>query len=124
MKHEQAIYTFIILMFVIYIIDYLINKRKLRLIKENKKKKTIGEIDYLANKFQLDKKKLNENQVIVWISLINSFIISLVSSIIFLLPFKMFINMFIAFILLLGLIYSLYEIYGRYLQKKEIKNNN
>ena len=128
MKYEEAIYTFIILMIVIFIIDYfIINKRRLNLINNNgktkkgkkKKVKSISEIDYLINKFKLDDKKLNKENIIIWVSLINSFIISLVSSVIMLMPFKIMWQLLIAFALLFGLIYSLYEIYGRYLKNKE-----
>lgn len=130
MKYEQAIYVFIILLIVIFIIDYfLINKRKLKAMtnktpaKKGKKKKTksIGELDYLIVKFKLNEKKLNKNQAIIWISLINSFIISIVSSIIMLMPFKIMWQLIIAFVLLFCLIYSLYEIYGHHLKKIEQK---
>lgn len=130
MKYESAIYIFIILMFIVFIVDYyLINKRKLTLIKnkgitkrgKKKKIKNISEIDYLVGKFKLNKKKLKEEKVIIWISLINSFIISSVSSVIMLMPFKMMWQLLIAFVLLFGLIYALYEIYGRYLKKLEVK---
>ncbi len=130
MKYESAIYIFIILMFIVFIVDYyLINKRKLTLIKnkgitkkgKKKKVKNISEIDYLVSKFKLKEKELNKKHVIIWISLINSFIISVVSSVVMLMPFKMMWQLLIAFVLLFGLIYSLYEIYGRYLKKLEVK---
>ena len=78
MKYEEAIYTFIILMIVIFIIDYfIINKRRLNLINNNgktkkgkkKKVKSISEIDYLINKFKLDDKKLNKENIIIWLNL-------------------------------------------------------
>lgn len=128
MKYEQAIYIFLILMLIVFLVDYyLINKRKLALIKnkgktkkgKQKKIKSIGEIDYLTIKFKLNKKKLNEDRMIIWISLINSFIISIVSSVVMLMPLKLMWLMLIAFVLLFCLIYSLYEIYGRHLKKKE-----
>lgn len=128
MKYEQAIYIFLILMLVVFLVDYyLINKRKLTLIrnkglnKKGKQKKvnSIGEMNYLVSKFKLNKKKLNEDSMILWISLINSFIISVVSSVLMLMPFKLMWLMLIAFVLLFCLIYSLYEIYGRHLKKKE-----
>lgn len=130
MKYEESIYIFIILMIVIFLVDYfIINKRKLELLKSNgitkkgkkKKVKSIGEIDYLVYKFKLDSKKINKERMIIWISIINSFIISIVSSIIMLMPFKLMWQMLIAFALLFGLIYSLYEIYGRHLKNKENK---
>ncbi len=129
MKYVYAIVSFIITFIVIFIIDYFfINKRKLNEIqdkkaKKKKSKKTIGELDYLVIKFKLDRKKVDINRAIIWISLINSFIISVVSAVIMLMPFKLMWLMLIAFALLFGLIYSLYEIYGRHLQKLEEKKN-
>jgi len=128
MNYEEAFYLFLGLLILIYIIDYfLINKHRLKLIRNNgitkkgkkKKAKNISELDYLVSKFKLNKAKLNEEKVIIWISLINSFIIAITSSIIILLPFKLMWQMLIAFIMLFGLIYALYEIYGRHLKKME-----
>ncbi len=126
MNYEYAIYTFLGLMLIIFLIDYfIINKRKLEIIEnkgknkkgKDKKIKNIGELDYLIAKFKLDFKKINARSAIIWISIINSFIISFVSSIVMLLPIKMMWSMLIAFVLLFALIYSLYEIYGRHLKK-------
>jgi len=133
MKEEVTIYMFFILIIVVFIVDYFfINRKKLTLIKnkgitkkgKKKKIKNIGELDYLIAKFKLDYKGINKEKAIFWISLINSFIISIVSSIIMLMPFKLIWQMLIAFVLLFGLIYSLYEIYGRHLKKKQIKRKN
>lgn len=130
MKYESVIYIFIVLLIVVFLVDYyFINKRKLILInnkgmtKKGKKKKVknISEIDYLVGKFKLNSKKLNKEQVIIWISFINSFIIASVSSVVMLMPFKIMWQLLIAFVLLFGLIYALYEIYGRYLKKLEVK---
>lgn len=130
MKYESVIYIFIVLLIVVFLVDYyFINKRKLILInnkgmtKKGKKKKVknISEIDYLVGKFKLNEKKLNKDRVIIWISLINSFIIASVSSVVMLMPFKIMWQLLIAFVLLFGLIYALYEIYGRYLKKMEVK---
>lgn len=130
MKYESVIYIFIVLLIVVFLVDYyFINKRKLILInnkgmtKKGKKKKVknISEIDYLVGKFKLNSKKLNKERVIIWISLINSFIIASVSSVVMLMPFKIMWQLLIAFVLLFGLIYALYEIYGRYLKKLEVK---
>lgn len=130
MKYEEYIYIFLILMFIVFIVDYFfINKKRLNQINnkdtkkigKKKKVKTISEIDYLVGKFKLDKNKLNKERIIIVISLINSFIISFVSSIVMILPLDLIWQLLIAFALLFGLIYALYEIYGRYLKKKEGK---
>lgn len=102
-----------ILFIIVFLIDYyLINKRKL------KKNKSISEIDYLIHRFKL-KKNIIKNRLILSISVINSFIIAFTSAIVLVLPFKIMYLMLIAFVILFGLIYALYEIYGRYLKRKE-----
>ena len=115
-------------MIIVFLVDYfLINKRKLNLIKnkgvtkkgKKKKIKNISEIDYLSTKFKLDQKKLDMDRMIFVISLINAFIISIVSSVVMLMPFAIMWQLIVAFALLFGLIYSLYEIYGRHLKHKE-----
>ena len=79
---------FIVLYVLVFLVDYLlINKRKYNLLfgkkatKAKKKKKaiTFGEIDYLVTKFKLDKNKIDYKTCLLWISLINAFIISFVA---------------------------------------------
>ncbi|MCM1052426.1 MAG: hypothetical protein NC483_00390 [Ruminococcus sp.] len=132
MNYKLAIITFIVLFIVVFIVDYyLILKKRLNLInnkgktKKGKKKKvkSIEEIDYMVIKFKLSEKKINKNKAIRDIALINSFIIAIVSSILMIVPYKLIWQMLIAFVLLLGLIYSLYELYGRHLKRKEEREN-
>ncbi len=127
-EYLLSVYIFIALFIIVFVVDYfLINKRKLNLIKtkgvtkkgKRKKIKNISEVDYLSAKFKLDTKKLDMDKMIIVISIINAFIISIVSSVIMLMPFAIMWQMIIAFVLLFGLIYALYEIYGRHLKKKE-----
>lgn len=129
-EYLLSVYIFIALLIIVFLVDYyLINKRKLNLIKnkgvtkkgKKKKIKSISEIDYLKAKFKLDEKKLDKDKMIIMISFINAFIISLVSSIVMLMPFAIMWQMIVAFALLFGLIYALYEIYGRHLKRKEDK---
>ena len=129
-EYLLSIYNFIGLLIIVFLIDYfLINKKKLNLIKnkgltkkgKKKKIKSISEIDYLTMKFKLNKKNLNMDRMIIMISLINAFIISVVSSIVMLMPFAIMWQLIVAFALLFGLIYALYEIYGRHLKKEEEK---
>lgn len=121
---------FIVLFVIVFVVDYfLINKRKLNLIKnkgitkkgKKKKIKSTSEIDYISLKFKLDSKKLDMDKMIIVISLINAFIISIVSSVVMLMPFAIMWQLIVAFALLFGLIYALYEIYGRHLKHKEEK---
>ena len=132
MNYELSLYLSLGVFILVFIVDYLfINKRKLTLIKnkgitkkgKKKKIKNIGELDYVIGKFKLDFKKINSDRSIIWISLINSFIIAVVSFIIMIIPLKIMWQMLIAFVLLFCLIYSLYEIYGRHLKKNQIKKD-
>lgn len=131
MDYKLSIYLSIGVFILVFIVDYFfINRKRLTLIKnkgitkkgKKKKIKNIGELDYLIAKFKLDFKKINTDKAIIWISLINSFIISIVSFIIMIIPLKLMWQMLIAFALLFCLIYSLYEIYGRHLKRNQAKN--
>ena len=103
---------FLIFFLIIFIITYFMNVWKY------KKKKQIGEIKYLINKFNLDEKKLKKRQMILWVSIIDAFIISFVGTFIFMLPIDYVWKFLAGFVLLFALIYALFEIYGRHLVKK------
>jgi uncharacterized ion transporter superfamily protein YfcC len=108
------LFFFVILYLIIFIVNYLINLRKVK----KKKYESIGEMNYLINKFKLDKSKINYKKEIIFISLINSFIISGVGVFVTSLDIAMVLQLLIGFALLFALIYALYEIYGRHLGKK------
>ena len=78
----------------------------------------IGEINYLAYKFKIPKQDLYKVSIILWIAFVNAFIISLVSTVVTSVPLAICWQLLIGFALLWGLIYSLYEIFGRVLIKK------
>ena len=127
-EYLLSVCIFIVLFMIVFLVDYfLINKRKLDVIKnkgvnkkgKKKKIKNISEIDYLTAKFKLKEKELDMEAMIIVISLINAFIISIVSSVVMLMPFAIMWQMIVAFALLFGLIYALYELYGRHLKRKE-----
>lgn len=114
---------FITLLLIVFFIDYfLIIKRKLK--SKKKKNDDIMEINYLIAKFKLDKTKVLYKPVGLWCALINAFIISFVSTVISNIKLHMMWQLLIGFVLLFGLIYSLYEIYGRHLVKKGWKKEN
>ena len=130
-----------VLYVLVFLVDYFfVNLRKYNLMfkkKEDKKgkaktKKTakkkeinkeIGEINYLVGKFDLDKKKINYKSAILWISIINAFIISLVSTVISAIPAHLIWQLAVGFVMIFALIYALYEIYGRILVKKGCKKD-
>ena len=114
---------FFVLALIIFILDYLfMMKRKLK--SKKIKNYEIMEINYLVGKFKLDKNKVLYKPVCLYCSLINGFIISGVVTIISNIKVKTMWQLLIGFALLFGLIYSVYEIYGRHLVKKgwQIKN--
>ncbi len=118
---DLYILLFLLLFLILFILDYfLILRPKLIKILKGKVKKKIKfmEMDYLSIKFNLNKKKLYKRWIILWIALINSFIISVVSFVVIITPLDYVYQFMIGFLLLLGLIYALYDFFGRYLIKK------
>ena len=106
---------FFLFVFIVSLIIFLIIKW--RLLKKNQGFTFIG-VSYLISKFNLNKSKVNLKKMINQLAVINSFIIAFVSTLISMIPMKLFWQLGIGFILLLILIYALYEIYGRRLHKK------
>ena len=125
-KLEAALFLFSILFIGVFLVDYLCIKRKyLNRLKGKKKgrkkdnkKNELTEIAYLVGKFKLDKSKLNLNKLVIIISLLNALIISLVAVVVLLIKVHIIIQLLIGFILLIALIYAIYELLGRYLVKE------
>ena len=97
-------------------------KRKLK--SKKVKNEDIMEINYLISKFKLDKNKILYKPLCLYCSLINGFIISGVVTVISNIKVKMMWQLLIGFVMLFGLIYAVYEIYGRHLVKKGWKNKD
>lgn len=120
-----ALILFAILLLVVFLVDYLFIKRKYyknitgkKKGKKKNKDNELLELSYLVVKFNLDKTKLPLNSLLVIISLFNAFIISLVAVVVIIININIILQLIIGFILLLALIYSMYELLGRYLVKK------
>ncbi len=109
---------FAVIFFIVSILYYIL----LRVLNKKKKLKDIKEIMFLVLKYNLDIKKLKKNNIFFVMALINSFIISLVSMIIMLVPFDNYIFILLGFslgfVILLLMIYACYEIYGRFLNER------
>lgn len=124
MDISKDILFFLIVWILIFLIDYFfmlkpkIKKVKNEQTKKNGKKVDIMEITYLTTKFNIPKQHLLKNYVCLWIAFLNAFIISFVSTFITALPIKMIFQIMIGFVLLIVLIYAIYEIFGRMLKKK------
>ena len=106
---------FLAIMFLlIFIITYWMNLNNYK----KRKYTSIGELNYLLKKFNLDRKKLPVRKVLLVFSLLDAFIMAFTASFITALPVNTVFQMLIGFVLLFALIYALYEIYGRHLVKK------
>ena len=121
---EQTILLSIIIFVLCFIIFYLVNCRKAYLIisKKSKKKKkeiVIFPIKYLQSRFKLKEETLITINNLRMYAFLDSLIISITFFTVVQINVHYALQLFIGLILLLGLIYALYEIYGRHLKKKE-----
>jgi len=107
---------FLVVFLLVFIVDFYFISTK----KQGKKRvdKLTSEADFIISRYNLDDKKVNLRKLNFHISVINGFIISFVSTTISLINVNISIQFLIGFILLFALIYSVYEIYGRYMNKK------
>ena len=108
------IFTFLLCFLLLFVLIYWVYVGFLK----SKKKKDIIELVYLQNKFHLDSKKLNARKQILWISMMDAFIMSFVWTFMNFIPVSFGWQLIIAFVLVFALIYAFYEIYGRHLVKK------
>ncbi len=114
--------TFIVL-FIIYYYVYLKPKWYYYNGKKKSKKNkndplNFMEFTYLKNKFKLDINKINVLYILRLIGIIDAFIISLTGTIVYYIPGPLLWKYLVGFAILFALIYSLYEVFGRYLVKK------
>lgn len=122
---EYIIY-FLLVFIIVFLGDYLIIKKPIydslnNKQKRNKKKdklRDIFELNYIITKFNLDKKKMPIKKCLLHFTLINALIISLTVTILSMLDIFVGWKFLIGFILLFGLIYAIYELYGKMCIKK------
>ena len=125
---------FIIVFLMVYIFCYYIAGR-IKVPKEKNKDKHAGkgkkqrpfkytnEGKLMVIRYNLDEKKVDYQELLKWTSFCNAFVISLTCTIISNIPLKMYFQLAIGFIILFALIYSIFEIVGRHLNKKWGKEN-
>lgn len=128
---------FIVVFLIVYIFCYYIAGR-IKVPKEQNKDKTTSkgkkgkkekpfkytnEGKLMIIRYNLDEKKVDYQELLRWTSFCNAFIISLTSTIICNIPLKMYYQLAIGFVILFGLIYSIFEIVGRHLNRKWGKEN-
>jgi len=130
-KFNAALILFAILLTIVFLVDYFVikrrylnkingktkSKKKLK-SKNNDKNNELMELSYLIAKFKLSKEKLPMNKLLLGISLVNAIIISFVAVVVIIIDIHITLQLAIGFVLLFALIYSLYELLGRYLVKK------
>lgn len=109
-----------VLLFLIFIIVYrvFINKKK----KTYSKLKENDEVKLFVKRFNLDIKKQDYKKLLNAISLVNSLILSFTSTLVLYID-SMIWSIIVGFAVLFVLIYSLYEIVGRYFKKLEGEKN-
>ena len=107
------LYEFIITFLIFYIIYAVFL---------NKKRKKNVEIDFLIKRYNLDIKKIGRKNLVKTLTLTNCFILSFIV-VIFSKIESFILSVLISFILAMILIYSLYEIIGRYYKKKINKDS-
>ena len=125
---------FIIVFLMVYIFCYYIAGR-IKVPKEKNKDKSTGkgkkqrpfkytnEGKLMVIRYNLDEKKVDYQELLKWTSFCNAFVLSLTCTIISNIPLKMYFQLAIGFIILFALIYSIFEIVGRHLNKKWGKEN-
>ena len=122
---EYVIY-FLLVFIIVFIGDFFIIKKPIYDSLNNKQKKNkkkdklrdIFELNYIITKFNLDKKKMPLKKCLLHFTLINALIISLTVTILSMLDIFIGWKFLIGFILLFGLIYAIYELYGNMCIKK------
>ena len=106
---------FIISYFFIFIIYYIFITRRYNKYNKNK---LSADISYLTNKYKIDIKKFGYNKLLIIMSFINPFIMSIAVITMELLKTNIIWQLLLGFLLLFPLIISIYGILGNILEKK------
>ena len=118
---KSLIYFGISFITVLLIYLLFINKKFRKEYKEGKEQ---VEIYYLIKRFKLNMRLTKYKTIKLIVSILNSFIVAFTFTVIINLKVKYVYKLMIAFLIMFILIYSLYEITGRILKRKELKNND
>ena len=101
---------FIVIFIVTYLVYYFIFDDKLKKEKYTK----ITELGFLVRLNNLDKKKMNYRKCLNGVALIIAFTITFIDAV----NLKIYLCLPIAFIMMFGMIYISYTLYGKHLAKK------
>ncbi len=119
MSYLELLVFFIFSFLIIMAVYVFIINRKRKVYQEGK---NTNEIHYLVYRFKLDMRKVNYNKLKWTVTIANSFIVAFSATVVSLIDGIGW-QMLIGFIMLVLLIFSIYEIIGRTYAKKGGKNN-
>lgn len=105
-----------LVLFIIYLIFFYLRGLKKEIILNSL------QVEFLKVRFNFRNKDLNPKKIGLIITLLDPLIISLTGTIVSLPKWNYIISLLIGFVLLIALIFSLYEILGRILKRKVDKN--
>ncbi len=109
----------IVIFTIVFLIYTIIFNRKRKTYKDLKKN---DEIKLFIARYNLDMRKTEYKKVLKALTIVNSFILSFTTSIV--IRIDGFIkSLLIGFLIIMVLIYSLYEITGKYFKRKEEEKN-
>lgn len=118
-KLFSFLYDFVLLFLLFYIVySVFINKKR----KVYSKLKKNDEVRIFIERYGINTKKVSYKKILNAVSIINSFIISFTSTLIINIDNFIY-SIIVCIVVLMLLIYSLYEIAGRYFKKMEEKEN-
>ena len=113
------IYDFVLLFLLFYLVyNVFLNKKK----REYSKLKKNDIIKVFIARYNLDMRKTEYKKVLRIVTIINSFIVSFTATLVLHIN-NFWLKVAICFVVIFVLIYSLFEIAGRYLKKKEEQKN-
>ena len=108
----------LIIFIIIFIVSYFIFNT---LYDDGLKKEKLSNIKILSvliDKFSLDENQIVRKEILNTVSIINAFIIALVSTVVDILGIEKIYSYIIALVLIITLIFGIYYIYGKILNKK------
>lgn len=115
----KCLYDFVLMYLLFYIIYSVFVNKKRKVYSEVKK---MDEIKYFIARYQLDMRKTDYLSLLKTMTRVNCFILSFTTVVVTRIDGFM-LSILVGFAVIMILIYSLYEIVGRYYQRKEkIKN--
>jgi len=109
-----SIIIFSLLFLIVYLVYYYIYDDMLKKEKYTK----ISELVLFTRKFKLNKRKCDYRKLLKGVAIINAFIMAFTATVVMLIPVEIGFKLLIAFGIILLLLFSLYFVYGKYLNKK------